>query len=177
MLVPLPSTDVDDAELAHRVGKGDMVAFNEIHNRHRPAAFRLCRALLGCPHDAADATQQTFVKLFKRLSAGCVPTSGRAYVLCIARHESFEIMRGRRPSIALDGVGELTPEPDHAPALVDSLSLREAAGAMPERYRKILVLRGVGLSYDEIGAELRLNRNAVAQLLLRARTRMTAELA
>jgi RNA polymerase sigma-70 factor (ECF subfamily) len=177
MPTPLPSTDLDDPQLARRVGEGDATAFNEIYRRHWTVALRLCRALLGCEHDAADATQQTFIKLFKRLSAGHVPASTRAYVICIARHESFELMRGRRPALAIESAGEVTPECDHAPALVDSLSMREAVGALPERYRKVLVMRGVGLSYDEIGDELSLSRNAVAQLLFRARTRITAELA
>jgi RNA polymerase sigma-70 factor (ECF subfamily) len=177
MATPLPSTEVDDPELARRVGEGDTAAFNEIHRRHWTAALRLCRALLSCEHDAADAAQQAFIKLFKRLAAGHVPASTRAYILGIARHESFEVMRARRPALALDNAANVTPEGDHAPGLVDALSLRAAAGALPDRYRKVLVMRGVGLSYDEIGDELSLSRNAVAQLLFRARKRMTAELA
>jgi RNA polymerase sigma factor (sigma-70 family) len=172
----LPSRGTDDLELARRVADGDVLAFDEIHRRHRPAAARVCRGVLGCPHDAADATQQTFVKLFKRLSAGHVPASNlKAYLLCIARRESFEVIARRRPSAALDE--ETAVERDAAPTVVDSLWMRETARALPERHRKVLLMRGAGLSYDEIGDQLSLNRNAVAQLLFRARASLVAGMA
>lgn len=172
----LPSGRTDDLELARRAAGGDTLAFDEIHRRHRPAAARVCRGILGCPDDAADATQQTFVKLFQRLSAGHVPTSNlKAYVLSIARRESFEVMGRRRPSAALDE--ETAVERDAAATVVDWLSMRETARALPERHRKILLMRGAGLSYDEIGIQLSLNRNAVAQLLFRARTGLAAGMA
>jgi RNA polymerase sigma factor (sigma-70 family) len=172
----LPSSRIDDLVLARRVAAGDVLAFDEIHRRHRPATTRLCRGVLGCPHDAADATQQTFVKLFKRLSAGHVPASNlKAYLLSIARRESFELMARRRPSAALEE--ETAVDRDAAATVVDSLSMRETAAALPERHRKILLMRGAGLSYDEIGDELSLNRNAVAQLLFRARASLAAGLA
>jgi RNA polymerase sigma factor (sigma-70 family) len=172
----LPSRGTDDLELARRVADGDVLAFDEIHRRHHPAAARVCRGVLRCPHDAADATQQTFVKLFQRLSAGHVPVSNlKAYVLCIARRESLEMMARRRPSAALEE--ETAVERDAASTVVDSLLIRETARMLPERHRKILLLRGAGLSYDEIGDQLSLNRNAVAQLLFRARTGMAAGMA
>ena len=172
----LPSSRTDDLALARRAAAGDVSAFDEIHRRHRPAATRVCQGVLGCPHDAADATQQTFVKLFKRLSAGHVPASNlKSYVLSIARRESFELVARRRPAAALEE--ETAVERDTEAAVVDSLSMRETAGALPERHRKVLLMRGAGLSYDEIGDALSLNRNAVAQLLFRARASLAAGLA
>jgi RNA polymerase sigma factor (sigma-70 family) len=171
----LPSSRTD-LELARRVAGGDLLAFDEIHRRHRPAAARVCRGVLGCPDDAADATQQAFVKLFRRLSAGHVPTSNlKAYVLSIARRESLEVMARRRPSAVLDE--EAAVERDATATVVDSLCVRETARALPERHRKVLLMRGAGLSYDEIGDHLSLNRNAVAQLLFRARASLAAGIA
>ena len=172
----LPSSRTDDLALARRVAGGDVSAFDEIHRRHRPAAVRVCRGVLGCPDDAADATQQTFVKLFKRLTAGHVPSSNlKGYVLSIARRESLEVMGRRRPSTALDEGSAV--ESDTAATVVDSLCMRETARALPERHRRILLMRGAGLSYDEIGDLLSLNRNAVAQLLFRARASLAAGMA
>jgi RNA polymerase sigma factor (sigma-70 family) len=96
-------------------------------------------------------------------------------VLSIARRESLEVMGRRRPAAALDE--DTAMESDAAATVVDSLYMREAARALPERHRRILLMRGAGLSYDEIGDRLSLNRNAVAQLLFRARASLAAGMA
>src|SRR5436305_1295581 len=55
--------------------------------------------------------------------------------------------------------------------------VRDANGRLPERQREVLALRELEeLSYDEIAEIMEMNRNAVAQLISRARIKLRDEL-
>ena len=89
--------DDDDISLAHRAAAGDGAAFASLYDRYEGRAYNLCYRITGSREDAADATQETFLKVLERLPA----LAGRelnfgAYVLTAARHASYDAIARRR---------------------------------------------------------------------------------
>ncbi len=174
---------LEDAELATRAANGDGHAFAELYDRHEQRVYGFCLRLLGNPHDAADATQDAFVRVLARLPA----LRGRevhfiAYALTCARNACYDMIRSRQRVQPVDGEpqpllaepGHVSEDPERAALLASARADVQAANArLPTRQREVLSLREIELlSYDEIGEIMDLNRNAVAQLISRARIRL-----
>jgi RNA polymerase sigma-70 factor (ECF subfamily) len=181
-IAKVPGARGDD-ELARAAVAGEGQAFAELYDRHERRVYGFCLRLLGNPPDAADATQETFMRLLKRLPA----LDGRelnflAYVFTVARHACYDIIQARK-RVELSGEeieasgpepGAIEEDPERAAMLAATRELAERAHArLPERQREVLALRELeGLSYEEIGEVLELKPNAVAQLISRARVKL-----
>ncbi|HEX4115362.1 MAG TPA: sigma-70 family RNA polymerase sigma factor [Solirubrobacteraceae bacterium] len=179
---------LDDRELARLATAGGGHAFAELYDRHERRVYGFCMRMLGSPHDAADATQETFVRLLGRLPS----LEGRelnfaAYALTAARNACYDMIEGRRrvEPVAEQADGSpggrhsspdenLERDPERAALLAAAREdVRAANAELPARQREVLALREVELlSYDEIGELMGLNRNAVAQLVSRSRIKL-----
>jgi RNA polymerase sigma factor (sigma-70 family) len=186
------SGGADDSALARRAAAGDRDAFARLYERHESRVFNLCYRILGSRDDAADATQEAFLGVLRRLPemAGR-EVAFRSYVLTSARNASYDLIeRGRRarPSgeipdsatpvgagVGGGGVGFDPGDPEDDPErrmLLEARTeeIRLANLSLPERQREVLALRELEeLSYDEIAELMDMNRNSVAQLISRAR--------
>jgi RNA polymerase sigma factor (sigma-70 family) len=174
---------VSDITLASRAAAGNDAAFAHLYQRHQLPVYRYCRRLLRCPEDAADATQQTFLYMHRRLAKGSAPDANvRGYLFRVAQRASFEVHERRKAQEALAERSDLRHRviaihPDHASAIVTADAVRHAASSLPERQRAVLMMREVeDLTYEDIAERLGMNENAVAQLLHRARKRLVREL-
>lgn len=178
-----PRGTPDDGELARLASGGDGHAFAELYDRHEQRVYGFCMRMLGTPHDAADATQETFVRMLARLPS----LRGRdlhfvAYTLATARNVCYNMIRARRtvepvaeePQPRVPQAGHVETDPERFALLAAAREdVRAANAALPARQREVLALREVELlSYDEIGELMDLNRNAVAQLVSRARIKL-----
>ncbi len=174
------SRALEDGELARRAIAGDGAAFAQLYDRHERRVYGFCVRMLGSTHDAADATQETFVRVLKRLPS----LEGRdlnfvAYVLTCARHACYDAIESRRrvePVADHDEqpASSLDEDPERAALLgATREQVMRANEALPARQREVLALREVEeLSYEQIGELMELNANAVAQLISRARLRL-----
>lgn len=143
-----------------------------LYAQHRRRVYRQCLRILRSPHDAEDATQQTFVNALQALRGGTRPTFEVAWLLQIARNVSLE----RRAQTLRRADLEACTSPD----LLDELPQDEgdeaastilaALAQLEPRQRDALLLREWrGLSYREIGSALQLSQSAVEALIFRAR--------
>src|SRR3954447_14941399 len=98
-----------DAELAAAAGAGDGAAFAALYDLHGERVYSFCLRVLGSSHDAADATQETFLNVLVRLrEEGAEPVSNvRAYLLTAARHASLRVLERRRTVVAAATVAEV----------------------------------------------------------------------
>jgi RNA polymerase sigma factor (sigma-70 family) len=111
-----------------------------------------------------------------------------AYLFAAARHESYKVSSRRartdlvgeapEPHSAVAGPSAIEADPERSALLESSQEEVRAANArLPRRHREVLALRELeGCSYDEIAEILGTNRNAVSQLIWRARVRLRDEL-
>ncbi|HEX2416149.1 MAG TPA: RNA polymerase sigma factor, partial [Thermoleophilaceae bacterium] len=162
----------DEAGLAQRAVAGDGNAFAELYTRYEKRAYNLCLRIVGSEDEAADATQETFVSVLKRLPK----LEGRdlafgSYLFTSARHACYDLIERRKRAEPSDEIAEAAipvgggvgggglgfdpgdPEDDpERNVLLEARQeeIREANMKLPERQREVLVLREVeSLSYDE----------------------------
>jgi RNA polymerase sigma-70 factor (ECF subfamily) len=183
---------LDEPRLALAAAEGDGAAFAALYDAYEARIFTFCQRIVGTPEDAADATQEAFLKVLQRLPS----LSGRelnfgAYLFTAARNASYDVIGKRRKA---DAVGEI-PEIGSTPVLGDEraaaaehpeqaamlgslqVAVQAANARLPERQREVLALRELEeLSYDDIAQIMDMNRNAVAQLISRARIKLRDEL-
>jgi RNA polymerase sigma factor (sigma-70 family) len=181
----------DEAALAARAGAGDGAAFAELYERYEKRAFNLCYRITGSYEDAADATQEAFLGVLRRLpQLGDREFSFGSYLFTAARNACYDLIARRRraepselvsESAAPVGAGpgggappdprDPSEDPDRNVLLAaQQEEIRQANESLPERQREVLALRELEeLSYDEIAEIMGMNRNSVAQLISRAR--------
>jgi RNA polymerase sigma factor (sigma-70 family) len=193
-----PRATLDDHELARLAIAGDGDAFAQLYDRHERRVYGYCLRMLGAPDDAADATQETFMRLLRRLPA----LEGRdvnfiAYALTTARNACYDAIEARRRvqpvaepidrsapttrapiGLYAGEPGGISLDPERAALLAATRKdVRAANARLPERQREVLALRELEqLSYEQIGEIVHLNENAVAQLISRARIRLREEI-
>ncbi len=168
---------LQDEALARRAAAGDAAAFATLYDRYERRAYNLCYRTTGSPDDAADATQETFLKILERLPS----LDGRelnfgAYVMTAARNASYDALARRKRFTPTDEIPEAPLADDRE--LPERAALRQAHQeqiraanlALPPRQREVLALRELqDLSYGEVAQIMGMNQNSVAQLISRAR--------
>lgn len=141
--------------------------------RYVPLARYLAR-LVGEPESAADLAQEAFVRLFQR---GSLPEDPAAWLVSVAhnllRNERQQIARRlrllerRAPDLVPNQTGG---QPDIALETHElRATVRHALDSLPERERRLLLLRYEGFSYREIALALAINEASVGTLLARAK--------
>jgi RNA polymerase sigma-70 factor (ECF subfamily) len=145
-------------------------SLTELIQEHFMDVYRVCFRVLGRPQDAEDATQETFLSLFRSKDKLAAAESARAWILTVARNTSISLLRARRPVAPL--VPELTPTgPIREP--VDRERLDLALAGLSEADRQLVELRFLdGKSPAEMAAASGRNRGSVATALCRALERL-----
>lgn len=182
-----------DLETLRRVAEGDVDAFEGLVRRHERRLLRLCERMLGNAETAQEATQEVFLKAWRK-AAGFRPRAKvSTWLYRIAVNHCLNQLRRRKVArffsfgdVAFgdhesdgDEARELDPAdtaPDAERRLTDRRRwqrLRRAIDELPAAQRAVLVLvRFEGLSYLETADALGVSRNAVESRLFRAMRRL-----
>lgn len=147
-----------DAELAEKFRSGDRSAFDALVRRHQKGVWRIVRRYVKRDADAADVTQQVFVRAFKGLAAFRGAATVRSWLYRIAINCSLSWIRDHRreePSeIAEDSLTEMPVAPAKIEGNQEGAELRAAVAQLPPKQRLVLELRVFDdLSFKEV-AEL-----------------------
>jgi len=122
--------------------------FRTLVAEHQGGVLRVCRSILGDEHLGADAAQETFLRLWRRLQTGSLPARFGGWLRRVAVSTSIDLARRRRDdtedltSTAVEG---REPEPPAALAR-DELATRITAALerLSENQRTVFVLRHFG---------------------------------
>jgi RNA polymerase sigma-70 factor (ECF subfamily) len=163
---------------------------DRLFREHTSKIRGLCRYLLGSRDAAEDAVSEVYVKARQAQALYDPRQSFAAWIMSVARHYCFDLLRRRRIEARLFTADEIDADtlPDkaahgHTPLarIVDRESRQAVQAAiekLPRRYRLPLVLRYYEeLAYDDIARELGVTRQEVATLLFRAKQKLRAALA
>ena len=151
-----PAEALDDAELARRATRGELAAFEQLVDRHRPVVIRVAARIVGSG-DAEDVSQDAFLRAFHRLGDFRGDAPFRSWLLRITHNAALDQL-GRRRTEPVDPEALDASEPSAARPPADRLEVRERRerlerklrGLTPQ-HRVVLVLRDAeGLSYEEI---------------------------
>jgi RNA polymerase sigma factor (sigma-70 family) len=145
--------------------------FVGLFDRHFHRLYRYLDRLCGDPDLAADLAQDTFVRLHRR---GSPPDRPEAWLITVATNllRNARSTESRRARLMAGRNHELHDSPGSSDAVTDDESrqrVRAALDRLPERDRRLLLLRAEDYSYRDIAAALELNEASVGTLLARAK--------
>ncbi len=148
---------------------------------HSAAVYRLARSVVRDPGLSDDATQETFIKVWKHRDEFRGDGSMRGWILRIAHREAIAALRRQRDTptehSALDHEADQITVGRLVEGRVALEGFRKALDTLDELSRAILVLREVeGLTYEEIAATVDVPVPTVKSRLLRARRSMAISL-
>jgi RNA polymerase sigma-70 factor (ECF subfamily) len=171
------TTGQDDAALLARVVEGDHDAFTTLMRGHEARVFAVCFRIMGNRTAALDATQETFLTLYRKANQYRATAAVGTWLYRIAVNACYDLLRKerRRPSEAMPSY--LDPADPHGEDLFTSIELRpsvEAALAtLTPDFRAVVVLSDVeGMSLPEIAATLEVPLGTVKSRLFRARRQL-----
>jgi RNA polymerase sigma-70 factor (ECF subfamily) len=164
-------------------------SFRRLVERQGPMLEAHCRQMLGTPHDAEDALQETLLRAWRGLPGYKGRSSLRSWLYRIATNVCIDTI-GQRPERVLpidhDPLGDPGREiADGAPAPPARYEQREtlerafiaALEHLPARQGAVLILRDVlGFSATEVALILDTTVAATNSLLQRARTALDERL-
>lgn len=152
LLEKFPRMDLDQA-LAKRASRGDLVAFEQLVDRHQLRLTTMAARLLGSHADAADAVQEALVRAWLALPRFRGEAKFSTWLMRICLNAVHD-QRERRGQLADADPPEAIDPRDGFAASELSGELQRALGALDEGFREAVVLYDVlGCSYAEI-AEL-----------------------
>lgn len=171
------------AEVTEAIATPEALAADLYERYHRPV-YRYCRNRLRSSEEAEDAVQSTFLRVLAALRNGVVPECETAWLYRITHNVclSVHLSRARRARVErphdLEALGDRLPATDRPHDLEELGGLRDALAGMPERLRRVILLREwQGLSYAEIAEVLETSVSAVETLIFRGRRHLAQALA
>ncbi len=177
----------DDATIIRSiVKKGNRRAYGELVEKYSSLVFSTCLSILGNREDAADITQDAFVKAYEILSDLREPEKYSLWLRRIAVGLSKNLLRSNsRRTNRLHALADRKPEntePRAEPSAVVSAReqsdiVRRHICALPERYRTVIVLKYLEeLRYADIASFLDLSLRTVKLLAFEAKRLLMARL-
>lgn len=178
-----------EARLIERVLGGDTDAFEPLVKEYEKNIYNLCLRMVGSREDAADLTQESFLKAYSSLKGFHGDSKFSVWLYRIASNLCVDFLRrkGGGENVSLTEEDEKGEErqrdiPDERTepqaALSRKLSresLRRALSRLEADYRQIILLRELeGMSYEDIGKVLDLMPGTVKSRIFRARKRLCA---
>lgn len=177
-------SDIKESELIKKAAKGDPNAFELLMLQYQTQVYNLCYRILGNPDDAADMTQETFLKAWRSLDGFHMESSLSTWLYRLANNSCLDLLRSkkRKPTISIVGEDEngeesifdpVDPSPQPDEILIqkeENLLLQKALLSLDEQQRAILTLRVVNdMSYEDISRVLQIKEGTVKSRLARAR--------
>jgi RNA polymerase sigma-70 factor (ECF subfamily) len=176
---------VDEAALIALAKEGDREAFEQLVRETYTDTYTLAYRLCGNEEDAADVTQETYLRAWKGLKRfrGDAQLSTWLYRItanCASTHLS------RRTKHSHDELNDETPvaderrESDPEIRVEDQalrLRLQDALEDLPPKLRSVIVLRDIyDLPHEDIADELGISQTAAKVRLHRARRKLREDL-
>ena len=175
-------------EIIRSVLRGNVNDFEKLVTAYEKNVYNIALRMVGDPEDAADMTQETFIKAYRALSSFRGDSKFSSWLYRIASNVCLDFLRSRsrHPQVSLSTVDEDGQAPVELPdmrqnpeeQLMKKLGMeavRRGLEQLPEQQRQILVLRELGgLSYAELAQTLGLEEGTVKSRIFRARKRLCA---
>jgi RNA polymerase sigma-70 factor, ECF subfamily len=188
----------EEASVIAELKAGSEEAFASLIAQYHAPLYSLIARTIPDPCEAADITQDVFIKVYRGIGSFHGDSSLRTWIYRIALHEASNQRRWwcrhKRKEITIEQ--ELSVDDGEAFHLKDTLvdqhespfdlaahaELREQVEAavreVPEPFQAVIVLRDIeGFGYEEIAEILNINLGTVKSRLMRGRAHLKARLA
>ena len=172
---------MDERELIARLQKRDEAAFEELIRQYEKKVYTLCFRMCGNSEDAEEAAQDAFLALWRGIDRFRQESSLSTWIYRLATNACIDTLRRRKKqsgSVSLDDeelfvdAVDTSPQPQETVEHLEAQKLlQEGLSALPEEYRKVLILREIeGLSYTEIAESASIELGTVKSRISRGRS-------
>ena len=171
---------MNERELIARLQKRDEAAFEELIRQYEKKVYTLCFRMCGNSEDAEEAAQDAFLALWRGIDRFRQESSLSTWIYRLATNACIDTLRRRKKqsgSVSLDDEELFVDAVDTSPQPQETAEHREAQkllqeglSALPEEYRKVLILRELMGGTKRFG-ELKRAIGAVSQKVLTAQLR------
>src|SRR6266700_158533 len=174
-----------EAELVHELQAGSETAFDWLVTHYHAPVYNLILGMLGDTSDAADGTQEVFLKAFRGIRNFRQGSSLKTWLYRIAIREALNhkrwFKRHLQKNVSIDaepeeGQGRIEIEDlcatpfEQLAALEIQVAVHEALQHIPDVFRSAVILRDLeGLSYEEVAEVLECTVGTVKSRILRGR--------
>jgi len=188
---------IEDAALVADLKAGSEEAFSILIAQYHQPLYSLVARSLNDPADAADITQEVFIKVFRSIRGFNGEASLRTWLYRIALHEASNQRRWwsrhKKQEVTIDSSSASDPDEDDGLSLRATLADRSdspfdhasqsetrarveaALREIPEAFRTVVILREIeGFAYEEISEILNVNLGTVKSRLTRGRSALRA---
>ena len=175
----------DEAELVHELQAGSETAFDWLVTHYHAPVYNLILGMLGDTSDAADGSQEVFLKAFRGIRNFRQGSSLKTWLYRIAIREALNhkrwFKRHLQKNVSIDAepeegqarieIEDLCPTPfEQLAALEIQLAVHSALQQIPDVFRSSVILRDLeGLSYEEVAEVLECSVGTVKSRILRGR--------
>ena len=169
-------------ELVERCRKGDERAWAELVEATDREVYTLCYRILGNEDDAAEATQDTFLKVWRSLHGFRGDAMFSTWLYRVATNTAITKLRTRsRRRSRETGMDEevmarvvaTESVEDEAGARVDVTEVEGALALLPDIYRQAVLLRDVyGMSIEQVAGQLKISETAAKVRVHRGRKKL-----
>ncbi len=147
-----------DFELTQMAAGGDMVAFEEVYQRHHRRVYSICLRMLQNAYEAEDLTQDVFIQLYRKIGSF---RGDSAFTTWLHRMTVNQVlMHFRKRNVKYEKVTEEGETPDQVVSgtanpekmrVVDKIALESAIDQLPDGYKNVFVLHDVeGFEHEEV---------------------------
>ncbi|HVS89072.1 MAG TPA: sigma-70 family RNA polymerase sigma factor [Candidatus Acidoferrum sp.] len=175
----------DESELVNELQTGSEAAFDWLVTHYHAPVYNLILGMLGDVSDAADGTQEVFLKAFRGIRSFRRGSSLKTWLYRIAIREALNhkrwFKRHLQKNVSIDAkpeqgssaleVQDLGATPfEQLAAREIQLAVQTALQQVPEVFRSAVILRDLeGLSYEEVAEVLECSVGTVKSRILRGR--------
>ncbi|HEX4001677.1 MAG TPA: sigma-70 family RNA polymerase sigma factor [Candidatus Acidoferrales bacterium] len=175
----------DEAQLVMELQAGSDAAFDYLVTYYHAGVYNLVYGILGDAADAADVTQDVFLRVFRGIRGFRGGSSLKTWLYRVSVRQALNhrrwCWRHHRQQISIDGEEDgrnsAMELPDEEATPFEQLATREmqstvrrALGSVSPIFRSAVILRDLeGLSYEEISEILEVSVGTVKSRILRGR--------
>jgi RNA polymerase sigma-70 factor, ECF subfamily len=175
----------DEAELVSELQAGSETAFDWLVTHYHAPVYNLILSMLGDTSDAADGSQEVFLKAFRGIRKFRQGSSLKTWLYRIAIREALNHKRWFKRHLQKNVSIDAEPEEGHASIEIEDLSatpfeqlasreiqiaVQHALQEVPDVFRTAVILRDLeDLSYEEVAEVLECSVGTVKSRILRGR--------
>lgn len=166
---------LSDEELLQRAAGGDQTAFSTLVRRHEDRVFGIAIRITGDRADALDATQDTFVAVFRQAGSFRAEAAFTTWLYRVTVNACRDLLRKRRrlPEPSEELPERSDPRPGTEEAVGMRLDLARALAQLGDDYREAVLMHDLGaIPYEEIAALTGAALGTVKSRISRGRRRL-----
>ncbi|MFC1539077.1 RNA polymerase sigma factor [Candidatus Latescibacterota bacterium] len=172
---------INEHHLLKRCRDGDLKSYNTLYNRYKDRIYSISVRMLGNIHDAEDATQEIFIKIFKSIGEFRGDSALFTWIYRITMNTCVEFLRKKEKYKKEDPLDEMEYRPELSYETEDSGSfnriVEQEIKKLPEGYRKVFILYAVeGFKHKEITEILNISEGTSKSQYFRAKIQLRKQL-